>query len=82
MDYLDLISDLDATDSGNVQECEKSEKTPCEHPLHLPESKAIGRCIRCQSEEQFVDTLAKMRIRRERTARAVDARVKELERSQ
>jgi TubC N-terminal docking domain len=55
------------------------EPTPCEHPLHLPESQALGRCIRCQSEAEFVDTLARIKIHHERTKRAVAARVKELE---
>ena len=50
----------------------------CEHPLHLPESRAIRRCIRCQSEAEFVDTLARIKMHHERTRRAVAARVKEL----
>ncbi len=50
----------------------------CGRRLYLPESQAIGRCIRCQSEAEFVDTLARIKIHHERTRRAVAARVKEL----
>jgi hypothetical protein len=67
----------------SARKVEKSEKTPkpnttCGHPLRLPESQALGRCIRCQSEGAFVDTLAWLAIRRERTARAVRARIDQL----
>ncbi len=51
----------------------------CGRRLCLHESQALGRCIRCQSEPEFVETLARINIRRARTTRAVAARVKELE---
>lgn len=67
---------------GPAQKRENVKTHPCSEcgrRLCLPESQAIGRCIRCQSEAEFVDTLARINIRRARTARAVAARVKELE---
>jgi hypothetical protein len=50
----------------------------CGRPLCLPESQALGRCIRCQSDGEFMDTLARLAIRRERTAQAVAARIDQL----
>jgi hypothetical protein len=44
-------------------------------PIALPESQALGRCIRCQSDEEFMDTLARLAIRRTRTRKAVEARI-------
>ena len=86
MSYLDLISDLEITDSENGSGYDQNDRNgqtlddrpPCEHPLHLAESKAIGRCICCQSEAEFVDTLARLRLRRERTRADVTVRVKQL----
>ena len=86
MSYLDLISHLDTRDSKNASAYDQNDpndqtlddRPPCEHPLHLAESKAIGRCICCQSEAEFVDTLARLRLRRERPRADVTARVKQL----
>jgi hypothetical protein len=82
MSYLDLISGLDTPDSEPATDATKSRTScsECGRRLYLPESQAIGRCIRagCQSEAEFVDTLARIKIHHERTQRAVAARVKEL----
>ncbi len=80
MDYLDLISDLDNADSEPEPQAAKASDTcsACGRRLSLPESQAIGRCLRCQSESEFVDTLARLKIHHERTKRAVAARVREL----
>jgi DnaJ-class molecular chaperone len=83
MSYLDRISHLDTADAENGSEYEINEKTrdtcsECKWGLRLSESQALGRCIRCQSEGAFVDTLAWLAIRRERTARAVRARIDQL----
>jgi hypothetical protein len=86
MGYLDLISHLGTTNSENGSEYDKNDlndKTPevlppREHPLYLTESKALGRCVRCQTKAQFIDTLTRLRIRRERTQAAVTARAIQL----
>lgn len=43
----------------------------CGNSLVLVESRQLGRCFGCQSDEEIVVTLARMAIRRERTKRAV-----------
>jgi hypothetical protein len=86
MSYLDLISDLEITDSENGSGYDKNDRNdqtlddrpPCEHPLRLAESQAIGRCICCQSEAEFVEALGRVRSRRRRSRAAVTARVKQL----
>ena len=86
MGYLDLISHLDTTNSENGSEYDKNDLNdkapevlpPCEHPLYLTESKALGRCLRCQTEAEFIDTLTRLHIRRERTQAAVTARAIQL----
>jgi hypothetical protein len=55
-----------------------SDTCACGRRLALPESKTIGRCIRCQSEAEFVETLARLRAYRDRTRAAVTARLKQL----
>ena len=86
MNYLELISGEDTPDSETTQEYDKNDRNDktseprpgCVHPLTLPESQALGRCMRCQSEAEFVETLAQLRLRRERTHAAVTARVEQL----
>jgi hypothetical protein len=86
MGYLDLISHLDTMDAENASAYDQNDpndktpdtRPPCEHPLYLAESKAIGRCIRCQSEAEFVDTLARLRLGRELRAHAVTVRAEQL----
>ena len=86
MGYLDLISHLDTTNSENGSEYDKNDLNdkapevlpPCEHPLYLTESKALGRCLRCQTEAEFIDTLARLRLGRELRAHAVTVRAEQL----
>src|SRR5919202_597827 len=80
MGYLDLISHLDTTDSGNGSGYDKNDlndKTSytcsCGRRLALAESKEVGKCARCQSEGEFIRTLAPMRTRRERTFQTMAA---------
>jgi hypothetical protein len=80
MSYLDRISHLDTADAENGSEYEINEKTrdtcsECKWGLRLSESQALGRCIRCQSEAESADTLVRLAIGRERTHRAVEARI-------
>ena len=85
MGYLELISHLDTTDSGNGSGYDKNDlndKTSytcsCGRRLALAESKEVGKCARCQSEAEFIGTLARMRIRRERTRQVVAARAEQV----
>lgn len=50
----------------------------CGRPLRLPESQALRLCGGCQSEAQWIDSLARMALRRERTNAAVAARLQQL----
>ena len=85
MGYLELISHLDTTESGNESAHGKndlndktSDTCSCGRRLTLAESKEIGKCTRCQSEAEFIGTLARMRIRRERTRQVVAARAEQV----
>lgn len=65
------------------EKSERSEKrvlacTRCGRPLVLPESQALGKCVRCMSDAEWTDTLARMALRRERTKQAVERRKAEL----
>ena len=50
----------------------------CGGPLRLPESVQLGVCCRCMTEAEWIDTLARMALRREATKRAVERRKAEL----
>ena len=41
----------------------------CGHPLLLPESKAIGRCLKCLSQEQYLTTIQALGERHRRESR-------------
>ncbi|CCF85583.1 hypothetical protein NITHO_5160027 [Nitrolancea hollandica Lb] len=75
---------LEAQSETPEDRTDKSPDAPtcseCGRRLYLPASQILGRCIRagCQSEAEFVDSLARLKMHHERTKRAVAARVKEL----
>jgi hypothetical protein len=51
----------------------------CSHVLTgLPETAALGICCRCLTDAEWVDVLARMKQRRERTKTAVAARAAQL----
>lgn len=87
--YLDLIKPSNpifeevrtATSSNEIDERNETNRLGCERcsrPLLLPETRMIGRCVRCLTEAEWIDTLARMALRRERTKRAVADRKSQL----
>jgi hypothetical protein len=54
------------------------ESCPCGRCLLLSESQAVGRCMRCQSDEEFETSLVSLAARRDQTRQPVKARVEEL----
>lgn len=68
------------------EKSEISEKRPacerCGDPLRLPESVQLGVCCHCMTEGEWIDTLARMALRREATKRAVERRKSILRRQQ
>lgn len=80
--YLDLargaLGGVPDRETSEVSEEGGTQCAGCGGPLTLPESQALGRCCRCMSEAEWIDTLASLRLRRERTRQAVAARLGQL----
>lgn len=78
-EYRDaIIARLSQKGSAGKRENVKTTCERCGEPLRLPESVQLGVCCRCMTEAEWIDTLARMALRREATKWAVERRKAEL----
>lgn len=75
-DKRPFVSSVRSFSEGSASDSPTCER--CGGPLRLPESVQLGVCCRCMTEAEWVDTLARMVLRREATKRAVERRKAEL----